>query len=409
MAQLSPTILSSTQFLLGVNALEADPDTKRTGFGPFFYVVFKVSLFYVILPSDMKKKILLISYGGTISMVVRDNKVVPAEHVEELTKLLPGISTLADLDLHTLSHKDSTNVNHEDWTRIAYHIANNYDTYDAFIITHGTNTMAYTASALSLAFGPTLTKPIVITGSQLPLTVYGNDARFNFENAVKVATVACDEGVAEVMIVFDDVVLRGGRAVKASESAFRAFVSPAFPPLADITSTGVHFNYHANHVSPERVSAPVDLKPHFTPGVLSIDLTPGQLPDLFESMTTTGKCKGIILKSHGAGSVPTEGPYNFLPFIEKTVRTYKIPVVISTKFLGGNSYKEVNDECAVLALEAGAIPSGDLTDVMTEVKLMWILAQGANSVSDVQKGILQEYFGEITGAKFQGIPNGSRT
>lgn len=346
----------------------------------------------------MKKKILVIGYGGTISMVVRDNKVVPAENIGEIMALLPRLSEQADIELDILSNKDSTNVNHTDWTRLAYHLSKKMADYDAFMITHGTNTMAYTASALSLALGPGLQKPVVLTGSQLPLTVYGNDARFNFENAIKVLVKACEEKVAEVMIVFDDVVLRGSRAVKVSEAAFRAFQSPAFPPIADITSTGVHFNHNAHHAEP---AIAFDIKPHFTPGILSVDLTPGQLPDLFETIVASGLCKGMVLKSHGAGSVPTEGAYNFIPLIKRTVHDYKIPVIISTKFLGGNSFKEINDECAVLALEAGAIPSGDLTDVMTEVKLMWIMAQGTNSVGDVQKLILSEYTGEITGEKIK--------
>lgn len=343
-----------------------------------------------------RKKILVIGYGGTISMIVKDKKVVPAENIDEILALLPSLTELADVEFSVLSNKDSTNVNHADWTRLAYHIAEKINEYDAFLITHGTNTMAYTASALSLALGSGLSKPIALTGSQLPLTVYGNDARFNFENSIKVLVKACEENINEVMIVFSDLVLRGGRAVKVSESAFRAFFSPAFPSIADITSTGVHFNYHSLHYD---TSIPFQIKPHFTPGVLSIDLTPGQLPDLFEEIVASGKCKGMILKSHGAGSVPTDGPYNFIPLIKKTVDIYKIPVVISTKFLGGNSFKEVNDECAVLALEAGAIPSGDLTDVMIEVKLMWILAQGINSIGDVSDLILTEYAGELTGNK----------
>lgn len=333
-------------------------------------------------------------------MVVRDNKVMPAENVSEILALLPRLSEMADITFEVMSNKDSTNVNHADWASLAYAISKNIDKYDAFLITHGTNTMAYTASALSLALGRGLQKPVALTGSQLPLTVYGNDARFNFENAVKVLVTACQEQVAEVMIVFSDVVLRGGRSVKVSESAFRAFASPAFPSIADITSTGVHFNYH---VHKREADIPFEIKPHFIPGILSIDMTPGQLPDLFETIVTSGKCKGIILKSHGAGSVPTDGPYNFIPLIKRTVNDYKIPVVVSTKFLGGNSYKEINDECAVLAVEAGAIPSGDLTDVMTEVKLMWINALGANSIGDVRKQLLAEYTGEITGSKVRSL------
>ena len=198
-----------------------------------------------IMMSMQKRKILVIGYGGTISMVVKGDRVVPAENIGEIMALLPRLSDLADVHLDVLSNKDSTNVNHADWSRIAYHISEKMDEYDGFLVTHGTNTMAYTASALSLALGRGLKKPVALTGSQLPLTVYGNDARFNFENSIKVLVQACEESIAEVMIVFDDVVLRGGRAVKVSESAFHAFLSPAFPSIADITSTGVHFNYHA--------------------------------------------------------------------------------------------------------------------------------------------------------------------
>lgn len=352
-----------------------------------------------------KPKILLIGYGGTISMVVRDNKVVPAENIREIMALLPRISELAEIDMDALSNKDSTNVNHLDWTRIAQHITGAMERYDGFLITHGTNTMAYTASALSLALGRGLKKPVVLTGSQLPLTVYGNDARFNFENAVKVLVRACEEHIAEVMVVFDDFVLRGGRTVKVSESSFRAFFSPAFSPVGDITSSGVSFNYHAYHRDEK---APFELKPNFSGRIMSVDLTPGQLPDLFEAIISSRKCGGIILKSHGAGSVPTEGPYNFIPFIKETVQKYHLPVIISTKFLGGNPFKEVNDECAVLALEAGAIPSGDMTDVMTEVKLMWIMAQGIRDTAAVRKAILSDYAGEITSEKVRAFAERAR-
>lgn len=346
--------------------------------------------------TKQKKKILIISYGGTIVMVVDHEKksVVPAENIEEVMELIPNLSEVADVTMEVLSNKDSTNVGPSDWSRLSMYIAEHHDEYDGFVITHGTNTMAYTASALTLALGKGLKKPVVLTGSQLPLTEYGNDARFNFENAVKTAVVAAEQNIAEVMIVFSDLILRGGRAVKVSESAFRAFQSPAFPELGMITSTGIHFNQLAKKVDS---TIQFDIKPHFSTDIVSLDLTPGQLPSLIESLVMSGKCKGIIFKSHGAGSVPTEGEFSFLPFIEKTVNTYKIPVIVSTKFLGGNSYKEINDECAVLAIKAGAIPGGDLTDVMTEVKLMWILAQGTFSENQVRTQMTTPYVGEMGG------------
>ena len=229
-----------------------------------------------------KPKILVIGYGGTIVMVVdsETHSIRPADDIAEVLALLPHVDDIADVDMDILANKDSTNITPNDWTRIALHIYKRYDEYDAFVITHGTNTMAYTASALSLAFGMTLSKPVVITGSQLPLTVYGNDARFNFENAIKTACMASEARIGEVMVVFSDVVLRGCRTVKVSESSFRAFQSPAFPPLADITSTGVHFSSMARRT--EALLNKPDLRPHFHTNIISLDLSPGQSPSMIE-------------------------------------------------------------------------------------------------------------------------------
>lgn len=344
----------------------------------------------------MKKKVLIIGYGGTIVMVVDEKRkaVVNAKNIQQILRLLPSLKEVADTHFVLLANKDSTNVNPDDWSRLAVYIHKNYKKYDAFVVTHGTNTMAYTASALTLALGPDLQKPVIITGSQLPLTVYGNDARFNFENAVKTAVVAAEKNIGEVMIVFDDLILRGCRAVKVSESAFRAFSSPAFPEIGRITSAGIYFNPFAK-TSKSNISD-FEIFPNFNTNILSMDLTPGQLPSMVEAILASGKCKGLILKSHGAGSVPTEAEFSFIPLIRKSVHNYKIPVIVSTKFLGGNAYKEVNDDCAIQAIEAGAIPAGDLTDVMTEVKLMWILAQGVFGEKEIQRKLLTSYAGEVT-------------
>lgn len=323
----------------------------------------------------------------------KSKSVKPAENIEEIIALFPKLDDLADIAITVLSNKDSTNVTPEDWTGLAQYIFEHNDQYDGFVITHGTNTMAYTASALALALGRGLKKPVVITGSQLPLTVFGNDARFNFEHSVATCITAAEKKVAEVLIVFNDKVLRGCRSVKISESAFRAFESPAFHQIGTITTNGVTFSPDI-HTAEE--AEPLRLQPKFDGSIVSIDLTPGQRPELIENLVTSGQCDGIILKSHGAGSVPTEGRYSFLPLIKLATRQYKIPVVVSTKFLGGNACKIINDEPAVLALQNGAIPSGDMTDVMTEVKLMWLMAQGLSSIDEVAYAMLHSYVGEVS-------------
>ncbi len=120
-----------------------------------------------------KKKILIISYGGTIVMVVDEKRkmVVPAENFAQIEALIPDLSRAADVSMDFLTTKDSTNVGPEDWTRLAVYIYEHHDEYDGFVITHGTNTMAYTATALAFALGKGLKKPVILTGSQLPLTV----------------------------------------------------------------------------------------------------------------------------------------------------------------------------------------------------------------------------------------------
>lgn len=345
-----------------------------------------------------KKKILIIGYGGTIVMVIDQKRkaVIPAKNLEEIMQYIPRLHEMANIKMEMLSNKDSTNITPEDWARLAQFIYSKHNEYDGFVITHGTNTMAYTASALALSLGRGLKKPVILTGSQLPLMVYGNDARFNFENAVKVAVTASNMKIAEVMIVFDDLILRGARSAKVSESAFRAFESPAFPELGRITSTGIHFGSLVRFADPK---TKLELKNLFRTDVVSMDLTPGQLPNVMEALAFSGKCRGIILKSHGAGSVPTEGAYSFIPFIRRMHEEYKIPVIVATKFLGGNAYKEINDEPAVMAIKAGAIPGGDLTDVMTEVKLMWILGQGITEQNAVKKMLLTSYVGEVSSMK----------
>ncbi len=341
------------------------------------------------------KKILIIGFGGTIAMVVDEQRkaLVPAKNVEEILDLVPSIRQLAQIDFRELENLDSTNINPTHWTKLALCIRQNIGQYDGFIVTHGTNTLAYTASALAIALGRGLKKPIVITGSQLPLINIGTDARFNLENSVKVVLKAIRENIAEVMIVFSDLILRGARSVKISESDFRAFFSPSVDPIGRIRSTGIYFEKEALRVDP---SVPFDVQPHFEQGVLTIDLTPGQNPSLIHEVLKSGKCKGIILKSHGAGSVPSLGEYSFLPLIRESVHHFKIPVLVSTKFVGGNAYKEVNDEPAVEAIDAGAIPTGDLTDVMAEVKLMWLLAKGVRTYEELRKEMSKSYVEEVT-------------
>ncbi|MBI4599582.1 asparaginase [Candidatus Uhrbacteria bacterium] len=340
-----------------------------------------------------KRKVAILGFGGTIAMVPDSSGILkPAKSVEEIIAIVPSLKEMADVSFQELERRDSTNINPSHWTKLALKISEIQNTVDAIIVTHGTDTMAYTAGGVALALGRTLKIPVAFTGSQLPLIAYGTDARFNLENSMKTVLQACDSGIAEVMIVFSDCALRGCRAIKTSEAKFPAFDSPAFPHLARIDAVGVHFIADALQASGETAD---EIKPHFQRGILAIDLVPGLEPGILLEVLQSGKCQGLLLKSLGAGNVPSEEEYSLLPVIREAVSILKIPVLISTKFVGGQTHMDMY-EPGKLALEAGAIPTGDMTDVMAQVKFMWALAQGNRSPDDLRRVINTDIIGEIT-------------
>ena len=316
----------------------------------------------------------------------------PAKGIEEIIAIVPSLKEMADVSFQELERRDSTNINPSHWAKLALKVQEVHDQVDGVIVTHGTDTMAYTSGAVALALGRGLKIPVIFTGSQLPLVAHGTDARFNLENAMKAMLQACEEKIAEVMIVFSDSVLRSGRAIKISEAKFPAFDSPVFPYLARIDATGVHFIPEAFKVKKKTA---FEVKPQFQRGILAIDLVPGLEPEILLEILRSGKCRGLLLKSLGAGNVPSEEEYSLLPVIIEAVRTLGVPVLVSTKFIGGQTHMDIY-EPGKMALDAGAIPTGDMTDVMAQVKFMWTLGQGHQSRNDLRRAILTNIVGEIT-------------
>lgn len=340
---------------------------------------------------NTKPKILIIGHGGTIAMTPSPKGLVATKSTGELLEMVPTLSDLADIELKQFDNIDSTNVNPNHWTSLIKEIAAQARNYDGIIITHGTDTMAYTATALSLGLGEGLKIPIILTGSQLPMGSFPTDARINLERAMFTLTEAIRKNVAEVMIVFADVVLRGNRSIKISESSFNAFESPAFPHLADLSATGVKFSPHTKIRNDD---AELDIRPEFDDGIVTIELVPGLRPSLLRSIIENDECHGILLKSLGAGNVPNLEEYSVIPVI-KYATSLNIPVILTTKFVGGvvlAGYYEVNQT----ALDAGAIATNDLTDVAAQVKFMWALAQGIRSSSELDRFINTDIVGEVT-------------
>lgn len=341
-----------------------------------------------------KKRILILAFGGTIAMVPdyeAGGALVPAKSITQMLAMVPSLEEMAELHYEQLLNIDSTNINPSHWTMLAEKIADKAKNYDGIIVTHGTDTMAYTATAISFALGKNPPIPIVFTGSQLPLVDIGSDARFNLENSMKVVIQAAVLGINETMIVFSSHVFRANRSLKSSEARFDAFESPAFPELAIITAAGVTFHAHARRRSGD---GEVTLNPRFQSDIYSVDLIPGTNPELHRVVIRSGLCKAIVFRSFGAGNVPSGGRYSLIPIISEAVAT-GIPVLVSTKFVGGNTRMDIY-EPGVLALAAGAISTADMTSVAVEVKLMWALGQGHASIKELKRVMGTDYFGEVS-------------
>jgi L-asparaginase len=288
---------------------------------------------------------------------------------------------IVDFDFVPLMNKDSTNMNPGDWTRMAKAVYERRDNgYSGFVIAHGTDTMHFSASALAFALGRDLNFPVVLTGAQTIPEVRHGDARVNLLRACKVAS-ALD--LAEVVISFGEYVFRGCRAQKKDERRFDAFESPAFPPAAYITEEIVLSPW----VFPRRKTPgpDIELRANFEVGVLQVSLIPGLEPDLLRPILESGECKGVTLQSFGAGNVPNEEPYSFAKIIRRAAELNK-PVIITSQF-PANATLHTSYEPGRAAIEAGAIPTGNMTSACATAKFRWVLAQVEEQVG---KSVIRE-------------------
>ncbi|MFH1257134.1 MAG: asparaginase [Candidatus Diapherotrites archaeon] len=322
-----------------------------------------------------KTKILLLFCGGTIAMAPdpKTGSLRPALKPEELYSMAPKIRQYADIDVKFITDIDSTNMTSKEWSKIIEAIHDNMESYDAFLLTHGTDTMAETANAIAFAFGCGLKKPVVITGSQAAPHLLGTDAIANLERAV---SVAINTTRPEVMISFHDHVFRGTRTQKTSERKLNAFHSPAEHPLAEHMGDTIHWNVEKN---PKKEKHESLFLPYFNERVVSISLhaasDAGNITESLLVKSVEQRPKGFVWTSLGAGNIPE----SLYPAIEAT-KKINIPIVVTSQFPGGklnmNQY-----ESGRKALEAGVIPAGNMTPESAIVKLKWALGLAEHEIS----------------------------
>ncbi|MDE6037735.1 MAG: asparaginase, partial [Duncaniella sp.] len=245
----------------------------------------------------MKPRILIIYTGGTIGMI--ENPETKALEPFDFTHLIDNVPKIKKLEYHIDNIQfipiDSCDMGPDGWKEIALAIEANYDNYDGFVVLHGTDTMAYTASALSFMLAH-LDKPVIITGSQLPIGEVRTDGEENLITALQIAAATDFNGdpmVQEVAILFENYLWRGNRSTKMSADNFNAFKSNNYPPLAKI-GLGIHFSEKALRRPNER--RPLHVTTNMDPGVMTIALHPGITRDILHHQLNTPGIKGVVLR-----------------------------------------------------------------------------------------------------------------
>lgn len=288
----------------------------------------------------------------------------PQKWSETIRREIPELSEIAKLNMEQLFMEDSSDINREHWAKLIDYLAEQWDRYDGFVILHGTDTMAYTASALSFGL-QNLNKPVILTGSQVPMSNLRSDARRNLVNAIEMATFP----LYEVAICFNDFVFRGNRATKMSIGDFDAFASPNFPPLAEI-GLNIKFN-----IKSELHDQSLETYTAFSDRIFLLKLFPNLSPQFLDQLDLAD-LNTIIIEAFGSGNFPVHGEKSILPFLEKCID--QDLVVIITSQAAYDAVDLSKYESGRRAERLGALSAGDMTSEAALTKMMYLWGRYSN-------------------------------
>ena len=334
-----------------------------------------------------RKRILIIYTGGTIGMVRTSRGYAPQkERFHRLLDAIPELRAEGMPDWEVVDMDpilDSSNITVREWNAIGAVIAGNYARFDGFVILHGTDTMAYTASALSFTLRNNF-KPVILTGSQIPLCEIRSDAR---DNLITALLVAADDRVHEVCLYFGGKLLRGNRAIKYSADDLIAFESPGLPPLAE---AGIEIRYRTPLLLPAcRGAFSLQTLRNVPIGVIKV--FPGIQFELFDSIMTE-KLKGIVIETFGAGNIPGSDDA-LLPIIRKASDNGTIIIVCSQCPHGTVSLGAYETSAALK--KAGAVSGYDITTEAAVAKLYYLFSRGLDE-RGIRSRMERSLRGEIT-------------
>lgn len=324
-----------------------------------------------------RPKILIIYTGGTIGMIENpETRSLEPFEFDHLIENVPKVKML-DFDIDNFQFKkpvDSSAMNPRHWCDIAQAIEQNYDAYDGFVVLHGTDTMAYTASALSFMLED-LSKPVVITGSQLPIGEVRTDGEENLIAALQIAAATTRDGkpqVREVSILFQNHLWRGNRSIKYSASNFDAFVSNNYPPLATI---GLTISFNKDALARPETGKPLKVNYNMDTDIMVLDLFPGITEKTVRHLLRTPDIKGIVLRSYGSGNATTD--QWFLDALHEADE--KGIVIVNTTQCYNGSVMPKRYMTGACLCQCGIVPGHDLTAEAAITKMMMLFGKGLGS------------------------------
>ena len=336
----------------------------------------------------MKNKVLLVYTGGTIGMVQDERgslKPFPMDHIYDL---LPELEKCPySIDTYQLDKIiDSSNMTPDFWVDIAEVIEKRYEDYDGFVVLHGTDTMAYTASALSFMF-KNLSKPIILTGSQLPMGVLRTDGRENIICALELAS--CREAfIPEVCLFFENHLYRGNRSTKLSAENFDAFYSFNFPSLA---KAGINFSFKP-HLFLPKGTKPLEVRKHFDRNIAVLKLFPGITPEVVNAILGAENLHGVVVETFGSGNAPTESW--FIEAMENALRRGILVLNVTQCKAGSVVMCQYEASCEMNRI--GIIGGRDITLEAAVTKMMYLLGTYPDNLEHVRECLSRPLRGEMT-------------